>query len=188
MAAAFDADAAAERGQAIGDGTPVHLTIPTDNPWVPLRILALGKSAAETVQADVYLLTDERPALLPNAGAFGESAGLILDHSDAASDEPPHRPALRRRHGVGPGRRVADEGRHRRDRRRAELRPRHRRVRRGRAVADRRGLRAVPTDAGSSRSPIALYLGLAAMLVVAVPIGLERATRGGSGRPPLAGA
>src|SRR6187200_164207 len=44
LAAAFDADAAAQRGQAIGDGTPVHITIPTDNPWVPLRILALGKT------------------------------------------------------------------------------------------------------------------------------------------------
>jgi hypothetical protein len=86
MAAAFDADAAAERGQAVGDGTPVHLTIPTDNPWVPLRILGLGKAAAETVQADVYLLTDERPAMLPNAGAFAESDGLILDHSAAATD------------------------------------------------------------------------------------------------------
>ena len=86
MAAAFDADAAAERGQAVGDGTPVHLTIPTDNPWVPLRILGLGKAAAETVQADVYLLTDERPAILPNAGAFAESDGLILDHSAAATD------------------------------------------------------------------------------------------------------
>ncbi len=86
MAAAFDADAAAERGQAIGDGTPVHLTIPTDNPWVPLHILGLGKADAETVEADVYLLTDEKPAMLPNAGAFGESAGLILDHSAAATD------------------------------------------------------------------------------------------------------
>ena len=86
MAAAFDADAAAERGQAVGDGTPVHLTIPTDNPWVPLRILGLGKAAAETVEADVYLLTDARPALLPNAGAFAESEGLILDHSGAATD------------------------------------------------------------------------------------------------------
>ena len=53
-----------------------------------------------------------------------------------------------------------------------------------------------PIDAGFApfrptpvpRSPIALYLGLATMLVVAVPIGLERAMRGGSGRPPLAGA
>ncbi len=86
MAAAFDADAAAERGQAIGDGTPVHLTIPTDNPWVPLRILGLGKAAGELVEADVYLLTDIRPALLPNAGAFGEGDGLILDHSAAATD------------------------------------------------------------------------------------------------------
>jgi hypothetical protein len=86
MAAAFDADAAAARGQAIGDGTPVHLTIPTDNPWVPLRILGLGKAHGETVEADVYLLTDTQPALLPKAGAFGESAGLILDHSAPATD------------------------------------------------------------------------------------------------------
>ncbi len=87
MAASFDADAAAERGQAIGDGTPVHLTIPTDNPWVPLRILALGKSAAETVQADVYLLTDERPTLLPSPGSKLAEGGLKLAHSDAASVE-----------------------------------------------------------------------------------------------------
>lgn len=86
MAAAFDADAAAERGQAIGDGTPVHLTIPTDNPWVPLHILQLGKADSEIVEADVYLLTDEKPALLPNPGALGESAGLILDHSAPASE------------------------------------------------------------------------------------------------------
>ena len=46
LAAVFDADAAAARGQAVGDGTPVHVTIPTDNPWVPLRILALGKHDA----------------------------------------------------------------------------------------------------------------------------------------------
>jgi hypothetical protein len=85
MAASFDADAAAARGQAVGDGTPVHLTIPTDNPWVPLRILALGKSAAETIQADVYLLTDDRPALLPAPGSKLAEGGLRLAHSDAAS-------------------------------------------------------------------------------------------------------
>ncbi|MEX0626493.1 MAG: DUF2330 domain-containing protein [Chloroflexota bacterium] len=87
MAAAFDAAAAAERGQAIGDGTPVHLSIPTDNPWVPLRILALGKSAAEAVQADVYLLTDEHPALLPAPGSKLAAGGLNLTHSDSASAE-----------------------------------------------------------------------------------------------------
>jgi hypothetical protein len=85
MAASFDADAAAARGQAVGDGTPVHLTIPTDNPWVPLRILALGKSAAETIQADVYLLTDDRPALLPEPGSKLAEGGMKLAHSDAAS-------------------------------------------------------------------------------------------------------
>jgi hypothetical protein len=82
LAAAFDADAAAERGQQVGDGTPVHITIPTDNPWVPLRILALGKTDGERVDADVYLLTDHRPALLPVPTGTN---GIFLDHSDGAS-------------------------------------------------------------------------------------------------------
>jgi hypothetical protein len=82
LAAVFDADAAAQRGQAIGDGTPVHVTIPTDNPWVPLRILSLGKTADERVDASVYLLTDNRPALLP---APVDSNGLRLDHFAPAS-------------------------------------------------------------------------------------------------------
>ena len=83
LAAVFDADAAAARGQAVGDGTPVHITIPTDNPWVPLRILALGKTAAERVDADVYLLTDRRPALLPVP--TGDN-GLGLGHSAPATE------------------------------------------------------------------------------------------------------
>jgi hypothetical protein len=85
MAASFDANAAQARGQAIGDGTPVHLTIPTKNPWVPLRILGLGKTKAEVVQADVYLLTDERPALLPDPDSILAAGGLKLTHSGAAS-------------------------------------------------------------------------------------------------------
>ena len=83
MAASFDADSAKARGQSIGDGTPVHLTIPTENPWVPLRILGLGKTPGATVEADVFLLTDHRPALLPRPGLV---PGLQLAHSDAASD------------------------------------------------------------------------------------------------------
>ncbi|MGK2849804.1 MAG: DUF2330 domain-containing protein [Candidatus Limnocylindrales bacterium] len=83
LAAAFDAEAAAERGQQVGDGTAVHITIPTDNPWVPLRILALGKTGAERVEADVYLLNDRAPALLPAPDGLN---GLNLDHSAAASD------------------------------------------------------------------------------------------------------
>jgi hypothetical protein len=81
MAAVFDADAAKARGQNIGDGTPVHLTIPTANPWVPLRILSLGKKADDRIDADVYLLTDQRPALLP----YPFANGMRLDHSAAAT-------------------------------------------------------------------------------------------------------
>jgi len=83
LAAAFDAAAAKARGQQVGDGTPVHITIPTANPWVPLRILSLGKTANEQVQADVYLLTDHAPALLPVPNG---SNGIRLDASESASD------------------------------------------------------------------------------------------------------
>ncbi|MFP5341591.1 MAG: DUF2330 domain-containing protein [Candidatus Limnocylindria bacterium] len=82
LAAAFDPTAAAERGQQVGDGTAVHLTIPTDDPWVPLRILALGKTGTERVEADIYLLTDAAPRLLPAPDGFN---GMSLDHSQAAS-------------------------------------------------------------------------------------------------------
>jgi len=81
LAAVFDADAAKARGQQIGDGTPVHVTIPTANPWVPLRILGLGKNADDRVDADVYLLTDARPALLP----YPFANGMRLDHSAVAT-------------------------------------------------------------------------------------------------------
>jgi uncharacterized protein DUF2330 len=81
LAAVFDADAAKARGQEIGDGTPVHVTIPTANPWVPLRILGLGKNADDRIDADVYLLTDSRPALLP----YPFANGMRLDHSAVAT-------------------------------------------------------------------------------------------------------
>jgi hypothetical protein len=82
LAAVFDADAAKDRGQAIGDGTPVHITIPTPNPWVPIRILALGKTGQDRIDADVYLLTDNAPALLPTPTG---SNGMRLDHSAKAT-------------------------------------------------------------------------------------------------------
>jgi hypothetical protein len=82
LAAVFDADAAAARGQSIGDGTPVHVTIPTPNPWVPIRILALGKTATDQIKADVFLLTDRAPAFLP---APTGTNGMRIDHSDAAT-------------------------------------------------------------------------------------------------------
>jgi uncharacterized protein DUF2330 len=89
LAARFDADRAANQGVQTGQGTPVHIVIPTPNPWVPLRILALGRKASELVQADVYLLTDRRPELLPqaeSASAFeDDQRGLIQEVSEPAS-------------------------------------------------------------------------------------------------------
>lgn len=93
MTVRFDAGRAAEQGLADGDGTPVHVVIPTTNPWVPLRILALGAPADAPIEADVYLLTDRDPALLPAPLAPGIAAripnnvrpGLVLESSEAAS-------------------------------------------------------------------------------------------------------
>jgi len=79
MAAKFDANRAAELGQTTGDSTPIMATIPTDDPWVPLRILSLGLDGGRTVEADVFLLTDSQPELL--AGG----PGLTLARSEAAS-------------------------------------------------------------------------------------------------------
>ena len=81
LASSFDPSRAAARGQRVGDGTPVHLTIPTSNPWVPLRILGLGLGRKDPVRADVYLLTDRRPALLR------PDQGVRLDQSRAASQQ-----------------------------------------------------------------------------------------------------
>jgi hypothetical protein len=64
MAARFDAARAASLGHQSGDGTPIMLTIPTEEPWVPLRILALGLDSSQFVNADVFLLTDQRPNVL----------------------------------------------------------------------------------------------------------------------------
>jgi hypothetical protein len=79
MAVRFNAERAAAQGLAEGQATPVHVTIPTDAPWVPLRILGLGKQASEPVQADVFLLNERRPALLPL------DRGLTVERSERAS-------------------------------------------------------------------------------------------------------
>jgi len=92
LAAAFDADRAKQKKQQVGDGTPVHITIPTANPWVPLRILALGKQAAEPVQADVYLLTDHQPSLLSTSpigtsDGFEQTTTLAVTYDQEATSE-----------------------------------------------------------------------------------------------------
>lgn len=83
MAARFDPEAAANQEQTVGDGTPIHLTIPTPNPWVPLRILTLGLGDDASVEADVFLLTEGVPNMLPRPTVGGK--GLLLDRSERAS-------------------------------------------------------------------------------------------------------
>jgi hypothetical protein len=88
MAAKFDATEAARRGLERGEGTSIHLAIPTDDPWVPLRILALGQTGDALVEADVFLLTERQPELLPGpvgSGAGWERDGLVLVRDEPAS-------------------------------------------------------------------------------------------------------
>jgi hypothetical protein len=80
MAARFNAERAADLGQQAGDSTPIMATIPTDDPWVPVRILGLGAAADDDIEADVFVLTDDRPSLL--AGG----TGLTLVRSERAGD------------------------------------------------------------------------------------------------------
>jgi len=80
MAARFNADAAKQRNQPTGEGTPNHLTIPMDNPWVPLRILGLGKAADDAINANVFLLSPDKPNLLPLP-----DTGVSQDRSELAS-------------------------------------------------------------------------------------------------------
>ena len=90
MAARFDASRAAALGQTSGDGTPIMLTIPTDRPWVPLRILGLGAKASQVIDADVFLLTDVEPRLLAGGPELrlersGRATAGLLD--DLRSDQ-----------------------------------------------------------------------------------------------------
>lgn len=64
--AKFDRTAAARRGLIEGQGSTIHFTIPTTGPWIPLRILALGKVSVELVDADLFVLTDRPPVLAPS--------------------------------------------------------------------------------------------------------------------------
>jgi hypothetical protein len=92
--AKFDNKEAVKRGLSEGQGTIIHFTIPTKAPWIPLRILALGKNRAELVDADLFILTDDAPALslagggvdLPGLSvkSFGKAGSSLLQ--DLRSD------------------------------------------------------------------------------------------------------
>jgi len=89
MAVQFDAKKARARGENLGDAIPIHLVMPTKEPWVPLRILGLGAQPNVRIQADVFLLTDHVPNMLPvpthSAGVGRKASGLRLVRSEAPS-------------------------------------------------------------------------------------------------------
>lgn len=78
LASRFDAAQAAEDGFVSGDGIPVQITMPVDRPWVPLHILHGASPDSAIIEADVFLITPDRPNLL-----YGE--GLSIERSERAS-------------------------------------------------------------------------------------------------------
>ena len=81
--AKFDALESARRGLIEGQGTTIHFTIPAAAPWIPLRILALGKGGPELVDADLFVLTDQEPTLTP---ALWDMPGMTVKAYGPASD------------------------------------------------------------------------------------------------------
>ena len=64
---------------AVGRRHADHAHHPHDEPWVPLRILALGLDSSQFVNADVFLLTDQRPNVL------AADTGVEVGRSEPAS-------------------------------------------------------------------------------------------------------
>jgi len=91
--AKFNGVAALKRGLVEGQGQAIHFTIPLSAPWIPLRILALGKVAPELVDADLFVLTDHAPSLSPEVWdmpgmklrTYGKASSSLLQ--DLRSDE-----------------------------------------------------------------------------------------------------
>lgn len=79
LAARFDAEAAAQDEFQAGDGIPILITVPTERPWIPLHIFHGATPDSEILEADLFLLTPERPDLL-----YGE--GLEVERSEWATD------------------------------------------------------------------------------------------------------
>jgi hypothetical protein len=71
-------------GVLVGQGEVIHFTIPTKAPWVPLQILALGKSTVELVDADLFVLSDERPLFAP---AISEIKGMAVERNEEANTQ-----------------------------------------------------------------------------------------------------
>jgi len=80
--AKYDASDAADRGLIQGQGVVIQFTIPAKAPWIPLRILAFGKSSDQFVDAELFVLTDDRPSFYPEIGSIW---GMDVRASERAS-------------------------------------------------------------------------------------------------------
>ena len=89
LAARFDADRAEADDFTSGDGIPLLIEVPVERPWVPIHILGFDLPDDAPVDADVFLLTPDRPRLLHGHGLSvnrsEEATPLLL--SDLRSDE-----------------------------------------------------------------------------------------------------
>jgi hypothetical protein len=98
MAARYDVESARRLGRFEGDGTPVLITMPTPHLWVPLEVLA---NALDPVNADLYLLTDQRLTTGEQWSIFGIGTSSVGDTLPGAPgfvvrDQRPMSAALRR--------------------------------------------------------------------------------------------
>lgn len=66
-----------------GQGVVIDFEIPLPGPWIPLRILALGKQKVEVVNAHLFLLTPEKPMLSPNPASL---TGMKVVRDEWASE------------------------------------------------------------------------------------------------------
>jgi len=68
--AKYDVAEASARGLTRGQGVVVHFTIAAKAPWMPMRILAFGKTPTQVVDAELFVLTDDRPSFSPLIGSI----------------------------------------------------------------------------------------------------------------------
>jgi hypothetical protein len=82
--ARFDRVTAQRQGLIQGQGEVIQFAIPMKAPWIPLRILTLGKVPAEAVNADLFVLTDHRPTFAP---ALHDFIGMHVRANEPASGQ-----------------------------------------------------------------------------------------------------
>jgi Uncharacterized protein conserved in bacteria (DUF2330) len=82
--ARFDRVTAQRQGLIQGQGEVIQFSIPMKAPWIPLRILTLGKVPAEAVEADLFVLTDHRPTFAP---ALHDFIGMHVRANERASTQ-----------------------------------------------------------------------------------------------------